>query len=182
MEVVQVLRLLKLRIRGVGPLETRLTVDNDFITLDLSKSWSISSPPITGLTLASLPPNGPPAISLGALWASSDGKYLYQFAGEFSDTPTTSPTTQLMWKYDIGAGSWSSISTGGDSVTRPAEGATCIVPNQGTNNNGLGVYLGGHLDAYTVPGWSIQVAREYLQSMVIFDMVVLPATNLTIGG
>jgi hypothetical protein len=142
-------------------------LDNDFLSLDLSKSFDISSPPLTGLTQ----PNGPPAISMGALWASSDGKFLYQFAGEFSDTPSTSPTTQLLWKYDISGKSWSSISASGDSVTRPAEGADCIIDGQGTNSKGLGVYLGGHLDAYTVAGWSIQVPRVYLASMVIFDMV-----------
>lgn len=59
-------------------------------------------------------------------------------------------------------------------MTRPAEGASCIVPGQGINGDGLGIYLGGHLDAFTVPGWSVQIAREYLQSMVIFDMVWAP--------
>jgi hypothetical protein len=160
---------LKHQTHGVSsPTQLSLTLDNNFITLDLSSSFNISSPPVRGLAL----PNGPPAVASGALWASTDGKYLYQFGGEFSDTPPASPTTQLMWKYDIAAASWSSISTGGDQVTRPAEGATCVIPGQGTNDNGLGVYLGGHLDAFTVPGWSVQVAREYLQSMVIFDMVL----------
>lgn len=134
--------------------------------------------------MAGLPPNGPPAVSLGALWPSSDGKYLYQYAGEFSDAPPTSPTTQLLWRYDIAGGTWSSINSHGDGVTRPAEGATCVVPNKGTNNNGIGVYLGGHLDAYTVPGWSVQVARKYLQSMILFDAVLITqcSHNVLISG
>jgi len=153
-----------------SPLSHLTDPDNDFLTLDLSNSFSVSSPPLTGLTQPSSPPNGPPAISLGALWPSSDGKFLYQFAGEFSDSPPTPPTTELTWKYDLTAKSWASIPTGGDSVTRPAEGADCIAAG-GTNGQGLGVYLAGHLDAYTVPGWSIQVAREYLSSMLLFDIV-----------
>lgn len=156
-------------------------VDNYFITLDLSKSFNISSPPLTGLPSPSLPPSGPPAISMGALWASSDGDYLYQFAGEFSDDPATAPSVDIMWRYDISGQSWSTVSPGGTSVTRPAEGASCMVPTQGTNGKGLAVYLGGHLDAFSVAGWSIDVAREYLQSMVIFDMV-RPSENRLILG
>jgi hypothetical protein len=164
---------LKHQTPGVLPnTQSSLTVDNNFITLDLSNSFNTSSPPIKGLAF----PNGP-AVASGALWASTDGNYLYQFGGEFSDTPPVSPTTQLMWRYNITAGSWLSIPTGGDQVMRPAEGATCVVPGQGTNGNGLGVYLGGHLDAFTVPGWSVEIAREYLQSMVIFDMVLTPSTS-----
>jgi hypothetical protein len=160
----------------INPKES-LTVDNYFISLDLSESFSIASPPLTGLSIPPTSPNGPPAISLGALWASSDSNYLYQFAGEFSDNPSASPSTGFMWRYDIIQGLWSLISTNGDQITRPAEGASCQIPGQGTNGEGLGVYLGGHLDAYTVPGWSIQIAREYLQSMVIFD-IVYPIANL----
>jgi len=158
----------------VGYLHSRdlaNSLDNYFLTLDLSQSFNISSPPLRALPLAALPPTGPPAVSMGALWASSDGNYLYQFGGEFSDTPPVSPSTQLMWKYDINKGIWSSTETSGDVITRPAEGATCVVPGLGTNREGLGVYLGGHLDAYTAPGWSIQVPRLYLESMLIFDMV-----------
>src|SRR5579859_1710018 len=123
----------------------QLTADNYFIALDLSSSFDIGSPPMAGLPLAPLPPNGPPAISMGALWASSDGRYLYQYAGEFSDSPPVSPSTGFMWRYDIFGKNWSSISTRGDTITRPAEGATCFIPNQGTQNNGMGIYLGGHL-------------------------------------
>ena len=141
--------------------------DNYFLTFDLSIPFNISSPPLTGLPVAPLPPLGPPAVSLGALWPSSDGNYLYQFGGECSDTPATLPSTELVWKYDIINKTWQSIIPKGDTIQRPAEGASGLIPT----GQGKGVYVGGHLDAFTVPGWSIQTPREYLQSMITLDMV-----------
>lgn len=50
-----------------------------------------------------------------------------------------------------------------------------MVQGLGTDGDGLGVYLGGYLDAYTVPRWSPQVPRVYLESMLIFDIVLFPS-------
>jgi len=175
---VQVYSFTNFEYMGYLPLCHHLTIkDNYFLTLDLSKPFNISSPPITGLNTSPLPPLGPPAISLGALWSSSDGSYLYQFAGECSDTPATTPAIELLWKYDIRNQSWASVAPQGDTIQRPAEGASCVIPA----GNGVGVYVGGHLDAFTVPGWSIETPRAYLQSMITFDMVN-PFHHLSFAG
>ena len=50
---------------------------------------------------------------------------------------------------------------GGVPVQRAAEGAGVNIPTMGR-----GFYLGGHLDTYTTPGWSITIYREYLKSML----------------
>jgi hypothetical protein len=140
--------------------------DNDFLTLDLTRSWQISSPSLTGLPQ----PSGPPAVSLGFLWNSYDALYLY--GGEFSDNPVAEPTAFSTWAYDIASGSWSELSSpvtvegensgpGGESVERAAEGAGITIPQLGR-----GFYFGGHLDYLTTAGWSIQIARVYLTSLL----------------
>jgi Kelch motif len=140
--------------------------DNDLLTLDLTKSWQISSPSLTGMPR----PSGPPAVSLGYLWNSYDALYLY--GGEFSDSPIASPVPFSTWSYDIASKSWSESSSpvtvqgdssgpGNEPVQRAAEGAGVTIPNLGR-----GFYFGGHLDGYTTEGWSQSVARVYLTSML----------------
>lgn len=159
----------KRRIQRVrAPFIIELTgVDDYFLSLDLSKPFNISSPPIKGLDISGQPPLDPPAVSQGALWPSSDGKYLYQFGGESSNNSVTLPSTELVWKYTIKNQSWSSVTPKGDSIQRPAEGASCAIPM----GRGMGVYVGGVLDAYTVPEWSKPTPPKYLSSMIAFDMV-----------
>jgi hypothetical protein len=48
-------------------------------------------------------------------------------------------------------------------VQRAAEGAGITVPSLGR-----GFYFGGHLDGYTVPGWSQSIPRLYLTSLLEF--------------
>lgn len=144
------------------------TWNNDFLTLDLTQSWSTGSP-----TLAGLPqPSGPPAVALGHLW--NDYNNLYLYGGEFADNPYVEPAAVGTWKYDIGAASWTEYTNlvtsagnnsaaGGVAVQRAAEGAGVSVPELG-----LSWYFGGHLDVATTPGWSDQVARVYLKSLLEF--------------
>ncbi|KIW69758.1 hypothetical protein PV04_05616 [Phialophora macrospora] len=140
--------------------------NSDFLAIDLTKSWQISSPSITGLPV----PSGPPAVSLGYLWNSYDALYLY--GGEFSDTPVASPVPFSTWAFDISSSSWSEspnpqTSSGKNSepadqpVQRAAEGAGVSVPSLGR-----GFYFGGHLDFLTTPGWSVSIARVYLRGLL----------------
>jgi hypothetical protein len=142
--------------------------DNNLLTLDLTKTWSISAPEIAGLPQ----PSGPPAVAMGSLWHSWDTLWLY--GGEFSDNPSTSPLPVATWEYDIKAGAWTEYSnpqtsagnnsdTGGVPVQRAAEGAGLSVPELGRS-----WYFGGHLDMYTTEGWSNQIFREYLKSLLEF--------------
>lgn len=43
----------------------------------------------------------------------------------------------------------------------------------------LGLVFGGHLDDHTVEGWSNQIARVYLDSLVSFDLGSQTFTNIT---
>lgn len=115
-------------------------------------------------------PSGPPAVSLGSLWHSYDALWLY--GGMFSDTPLASPLPVSTWKYDIKSSSWEEFSnprtsagnhsdTGDQPVQRSAEGAGLSVPELGRS-----WYFGGHLDSYTTAGWSNQIARVYLKSLL----------------
>ena len=166
----QPLLQIKLPIHGVSRYpfgsEPADNIDNDLLTLDLTNSWQISSPSLKGLPQ----PNGPPAVSLGFLWNSYDALYLY--GGEFSENPSTAPTTFSTWSYNIDSGSWSESSSpvtvqgassgpGNEPVQRAAEGAGVTIPNLGR-----GFYFGGHLDEYTTEGWSNQIARVYLTSLL----------------
>lgn len=142
--------------------------NNDFLTLDLTTTWDIASPALTGLPQ----PSGPPAVALGYLWNSYESLYLY--GGEFSWKPAVSPTPFSLWEYSITSQSWiehsnPTTSSGdnapgnGDAVQRAAEGAGITVPSLGR-----GFYFGGHQDGYTTEGWSQSIYRIYLQSLLEF--------------
>ncbi|TKA77538.1 hypothetical protein B0A55_02266 [Friedmanniomyces simplex] len=115
------------------PGQTSDTWNNDFLTMDLTKTWPISSPSLTGLPQ----PSGPPAVSLGYLWNSYDSLFLY--GGEYSWKPVVSPDPMAVWEYDIQSQSWIEHSdpttssgvnaqSNGDPVQRSAEGAGVSVP------------------------------------------------------
>ncbi|KAL1629545.1 hypothetical protein SLS54_001294 [Diplodia seriata] len=144
--------------------------NNDFVTIDLTKSWQISSPSLTGLPQ----PSGPPSVSLAYLWNSRSSLFLY--GGEFQDgnsgnTPDY-PTAFSLWEYDISSSSWTQhknpktsagthAEASNEAVQRAAEGAGANVASLGR-----GFYFGGHLDTWTTEDWSSSIARIYLKSMV----------------
>lgn len=148
--------------------QTDDTWNNDFLSLSLTEGWDISAPKLTGFPQ----PSGPPAVSNGYLWSSYNSLFLY--GGEVSDSPPKTPDPYSLWEYDIESSSWSqhknpktsagNNSDGGNQpVQQAAEGAGISVPALGR-----GWYFGGHLDHYTTPGWSLQVTRQYLKSLVEF--------------
>lgn len=148
--------------------QTSDTWNNDFVSLDLTKTWDRSSPALTRLPQ----PSGPPAVAMGALWHSYDALWLY--GGMFSDNPATSPLPVSTWKYDLAGQSWEEFESpqtsagnfsdgGGQPVQRSAEGAGLSVPEIGR-----AYYFGGHLDLFTTEGWSNQIARVYLKSFLEF--------------
>lgn len=154
--------------RKVGQASSYVQTDNNLLTLDLTKSWSTSSPALTGLPQ----PSGPPAVSLGYLW--NDYNNLYIYGGEFADNPRVSPSAVSTWQYSIASSSWiehaspqtsaGNYSTAdGVAVQRAAEGAGISVPELGRS-----WYFGGHLDVATTAGWSDQVPRVYLKSLLEF--------------
>ncbi|KAF2834811.1 hypothetical protein M501DRAFT_989388 [Patellaria atrata CBS 101060] len=144
------------------------TWTNDFITYDLTTDWEISGPAVSGLPQ----PSGPPAVANGYLWNSRTSLFLY--GGEFSEAPEELPTAFSLWEYNIHDSRWiehknpeTSAGTNavrdGQPVQRSAEGAGFNVASLGR-----GWYFGGHQDFLTTEGWSRQVARIYLKSMVEF--------------
>ncbi|RDL42076.1 Uncharacterized protein BP5553_02055 [Venustampulla echinocandica] len=148
--------------------QTSDTWNNNLLTLDLTKSWKISSPSISGLPQ----PSGPPAVAMGFLWNSYESLWLY--GGYFSDDPITSPLRMSTWEYNIKSSKWidhadPTTSAGNHSegnsqpVQRAAEGAGLSVPELGRS-----WFFGGYLDMYTTQGWSNQVARVYLKSLLEF--------------
>ena len=163
-------------------LQTQNTWNNYFLTLDLTKTWDISDPPLTGLPQ----PSGPPAVSLGYLWNSYESLYLY--GGEFSWKPPEDPTPFSMWEYHIPSSSWIEHSdpltssgeaapSDGQPVQRSAEGAGANVPSLGR-----GFYFGGHLDTYTTPNWDISIYREYLQSLLEYTFPGYPNNQVNSLG
>lgn len=111
-------------------------------------------------------------MALGALWHSETSLFVY--GGEFSDNPSESPLPVSTWEYNIGSSSWlehgalqtaagNNSDSGNQPVQRSAEGASLSVPSLGRS-----WYFGGHLDMYTTPGWSNQIARVYLKSLLEF--------------
>lgn len=148
--------------------QSQNTWNNDFFSIPLNKDWQITTPP-----LVSLPqPSGPPAISNGFLWNSYTSLFLY--GGEFSDKPVTSPVPYALWEYDILSSKWiehsnpkTSAGNNSDNGNQPvqpaAEGAGVSVPALGR-----GWFFAGHQDFLTTAGWSIEIGRVYLKSLVEF--------------
>lgn len=150
------------------PGQTTNTWNNNFLKLDLSKTWDITTPTIEGLPQ----PSGPPAVAEAFLWNSYTSLFLY--GGEYSDKPVAYPTPYSLWEYNIGSATWiqhqnpkTSAGTNSDGGNQPvgqaAEGGGVSVPSLGR-----GFYFGGHQDGYTTSGWSQQIARVYLKSMLEF--------------
>lgn len=148
--------------------QTDNTWTNNFLTLDLTKSWQISSPSLTGLPQ----PSGPPALSLGSLWGSRTSLWLY--GGQYSDKPKASPGPNSVWEYNIGSKQWSEHkspkSSGGDNAADSGQDIQRAAEGAGFSVNALGRawYFGGHLDDFTTQGWSNQVTRVYLKSLLEF--------------
>lgn len=115
-------------------------------------------------------PSGPPAVSLGYLYSAHNSLWLY--GGQYSDNPKAEPGPNSIWEYDIASKTWKEHkdpkSSAGDnaegdgqSIQRAAEGA-----GFGVATLGRGWYFGGHLDDFTTEGWSNQIARVYLKSLL----------------
>lgn len=111
-------------------------------------------------------------MSLGQLWSSFDSLWLY--GGQFSDSPIVEAGNNSVWEYNIGSQQWiehanpktsdgDKAEAAGQPVQRVAEGAGLTV-----STLGRGFYFAGHLDFLTTEGWSNQVARVYLKSLLEF--------------
>ncbi|EME80813.1 uncharacterized protein MYCFIDRAFT_1070, partial [Pseudocercospora fijiensis CIRAD86] len=153
--------------------------NNNFLTLDLTKTWQIATPSLTGKPQ----PSGPPKVSLGTLWNSHQSLYLY--GGQFQWKPAESPTAFSLWEYSISNDQWIehsspetsdgvSAPSNAQPVQRAAEGAAANVPSLGR-----GFYFGGHLDGYTTEGWSQSIPRVYLQSLLEYTFPGEPNTQVT---
>lgn len=117
-------------------------------------------------------PTGPPAVANGYLWNSYTSLFLY--GGIFSDDPFVEPLPVSTWEYQIGPATWvehndptttpgNNTDPGSAPVQRSGEGAGLSVPQLG-----LSWYFGGHQDLSTTEGWSNQIARIYLRSLLEF--------------
>ncbi|KAK9900561.1 hypothetical protein P389DRAFT_14601 [Cystobasidium minutum MCA 4210] len=150
--------------------QTANTRTNALISLDVSTNWSIASPPLKLVEPDSGDDYEPVARTcLGAGFSSADGQSLYYYGGYFSDNPTVAPDSNKLYRYSLSSGSWSTVNTGGDTVTRVAEGASAVAPPQGDSDEPTFFYFGGHIDSYTTEDWSNQTPRVYLNSMIEYD-------------
>ncbi|KAI4122731.1 MAG: hypothetical protein LQ338_005645 [Usnochroma carphineum] len=144
------------------------TWTNDFLTIDLTKTWDISAPVVSGLPQ----PSGPPAVANGYLWNSYDSLYLY--GGIVSDHPEAVPDPYSLWEYQIKAGKWVEHSNPKTSKGNNSDGGNQPVQQAGEGAGisvtelGRGYFFAGHYDHYTTPGWSVQVPRFYLKSLLEF--------------
>lgn len=164
-----------------SPDQTDDTWTNALLSLDLSTGWNAGAPPLTLVSPDSGDPYNPPAVALGALWAGGQGgNTLYQYGGQFSDSPYVTPGSSGVVEYDIGSGSWSNATTqNGYDIVRVSEGATAVSPGLGTGGSGIAWYFSGHIDWASVQGWSRSTPREFLGSTVSLDLGDLTWTNLT---
>ncbi|BGP26831.1 hypothetical protein JCM10295v2_005792 [Rhodotorula toruloides] len=152
---------------------------NALVSLPVDQDWDTGAPPLKLVQKDTGNYSYPPAVALGALWASSDGNKLYQWGGQFQDTPSVPPPEARTFVYDIPSNQWSVVQTQGDQVGYAAEGQPAIVPGLGANGDNLAFYSYGHQDDHTTQGWSNQIARIYLSSMIQFDLGSQTFKNIT---
>ncbi|GAA5864212.1 hypothetical protein JCM8547_001294 [Rhodosporidiobolus lusitaniae] len=155
------------------------TWTNALVSMSLDEDWQTGAPPLKLVQADNGNYSSPPAVTLGALWASADGNTLYQYGGSFSDSPSVDPPLEHIYAYSIEDDAWSVVDTTGDTIGRVAEGQPAIVQGQGTNGENVGYYSHGHQDDHTTQGWSNQIDRIYLNSMVSFDMGSKRTSNIT---
>ncbi|GAA5985185.1 hypothetical protein JCM10908_002559 [Rhodotorula pacifica] len=159
--------------------QTSNTWTNALVALPLDQDWQTGTPPLQLVEPDTGNFSYPPAVALGALWASSDGNHLYSWGGQFSDSPSVPPPPARTFMYDIQQGDWSVVQTQGDQIGSAAEGQPAIVPLLGDGGDNVAYYSYGHQDDHTTEGWSNQIARLYLNSMVQFDLGSHTFTNIT---
>ncbi|KWU41263.1 hypothetical protein RHOSPDRAFT_37209 [Rhodotorula sp. JG-1b] len=152
---------------------------NALVALPLDQDWQTGTPPLKLVEPDTGNYTYPPAVALGALWASADGNRLYSWGGQFQDTPSLDPPPARTFMYDIQKGDWSIVQTQGDDIGSAAEGQPAIVPLLGEGGDNVAYYSYGHQDDHTTEGWSNQIARLYLNSMVQFDLGSHKFTNIT---
>ncbi|KAF2142656.1 uncharacterized protein K452DRAFT_318239 [Aplosporella prunicola CBS 121167] len=110
-----------------------------------------------------------PDVSGGILWTDEVNKVLYQYGGEFTD----SPESFTPWAYDIIHNQWNQTSiSAASNIQRVAWGAGVTV-----NETAVGYYLGGWLSSQTVPGWE---GNPVLTSNLLsYDMIADRWINAT---
>lgn len=152
---------------------------NALVALPLDQDWQTGTPPLKLVEPDTGNYTYPPAVALGALWASADGNRLYSWGGQFQDTPSLDPPPARTFVYDIQKGEWTVVQSQGDDIDSAAEGQPAIVPLLGEGGDNIAYYSYGHQDDHTTEGWSNQIARIYLNSMVQFDLGSHTFTNIT---
>jgi len=161
--------------------------NRNFLYLDMMSNFDTGSPSFKALeSSTSLPP-----VANGYLWHDLHNIYLY--GGIVPDSPHVLPPPASLWKYDISGKKWSEIKEDDFKVTddsnqkrieRAGEGAGCNVIREESKGKVTtkGYYFGGHLDGYTTEGWSHNIERVYLKSMVEYDMRSNTFRNVSEGS
>merc|ERR1712093_98235 len=156
--------------------QTSSTRTNALVSLDLTTSWSISNPPLSLVKPANDDNYSPPKTSLGGLFSNADGTSLFYYGGYYSDNPTVAPDAVKLYEYTVASSSWSTVDTTGATVERSSGGAAAVTPASANASSSFW-YFGGHLDSYTTEGWSNQIPRLYLDSIVEYDAAGRSWTN-----
>lgn len=124
-------------------------------SVDLRQNFSI---PDSYNTISKAKSNNVPNISYGTLWSNNIDTF-WLFGGQ---TLEAEDDTNSIWRYRASEERWEVIVTKSDlSPGRPVDGAGCNVPLWST-----GYYLGG----YIMTNKSHIATKNYLHSMVVFDM------------
>lgn len=100
------------------------------------------------------------------------------YGGYFDDNPVVEPDANKLFSYSVSSGNWDVVQTSGDNIARVAEGAAALAPGNASAEPSF-YYFGGHLDSFTTQGWSNQIDRVYLNSMIQYDQAASSWTNQT---
>ncbi|KAK6352090.1 hypothetical protein TWF730_008921 [Orbilia blumenaviensis] len=134
--------------RQQSELGTRnLTINRDFISLDLSNDFELTDAPFVGLPIPPIP--GPAKVLQGAFWVDDAEPKITLYGGSFNPNPqdrTDVVEDFSLWSYSPAISEWKEEETRGDPVLRASRGAS-------TYYKGVGYYRGGQLDNLTVPDW-----------------------------
>lgn len=116
---------------GAVTILTKGVLDNDTLTLDMSKSWTNDSAPFGSINKTQIVPN----LNDGFIFPAPDNQSFFQFGGETNwlfNAWLAPPVSIAQFTIDgEGNGSWSEFNAGGGSgfnnITRPARALAATV-------------------------------------------------------
>lgn len=156
----------------IQPASGSDTSDTRTYSIDLSRSWSVDSAPITSIV------KDIPTFDSGTLWLNALGNVFYQYNGGVSGAQQPQPDVHpnQLWSYALNGQSvrWTNATNIAVSNIERVQEATSAP------GNGVGFALGGYQAAQTLA--TITTGNQYVGGMIVFNSTAQTWNNISSFG